>query len=62
MKKKQQAILCDYNYSTDAVQNAFDRWGKPNGYILGQEAAGAFFGGLRYGGGIEAVYYNTLRL
>ncbi|MFT0891175.1 DUF1134 domain-containing protein [Pseudochelatococcus sp. G4_1912] len=35
----------------NAVQNAFERWGKPNGYILGQEAAGAFFGGLRYGEG-----------
>ncbi|MFC0218157.1 DUF1134 domain-containing protein [Pseudochelatococcus lubricantis] len=34
-----------------AVQNVFERWGKPNGYILGQEAAGAFFGGLRYGEG-----------
>lgn len=35
----------------NAVQNAFDRWGKPNAYILGQEASGAFFGGLRYGEG-----------
>mgnify|MGYP001377306889 CR=1 FL=1 len=34
-----------------AVQNVFQRWGKPNGYILGQEAAGSFFGGLRYGEG-----------
>lgn len=34
-----------------AVQNVFERWGQPNGYILGQEAAGAFFGGLRYGEG-----------
>lgn len=34
-----------------AVQNTFERWGKPNGYILGQEAAGSFFGGLRYGEG-----------
>ena len=26
-------------------------WGLPNGYILGQEASGAFVGGLRYGEG-----------
>ena len=26
-------------------------WGQPNGYILGQEAGGAFVGGLRYGEG-----------
>src|SRR3712207_199838 len=34
-----------------AVQEAVQRWGEPNGYILGQEASGAFFGGLRYGEG-----------
>jgi hypothetical protein len=34
-----------------AVQEAIRRWGEPNGYILGQEASGAFFGGLRYGEG-----------
>lgn len=34
-----------------AVQEAVRRWGAPNGYILGQEASGAFFGGLRYGEG-----------
>lgn len=33
------------------VQEAVKRWGEPNGYILGQEAAGAFIGGLRYGEG-----------
>ena len=33
------------------VQEAVRRWGEPNGYILGQEAAGAIFGGLRYGEG-----------
>ena len=27
------------------------QWGQPNGYILGEEAGGAFFGGLRYGEG-----------
>lgn len=34
-----------------AVEEAVRRWGQPNGYILGQEASGAFFGGLRYGEG-----------
>lgn len=34
------------------VQEAVKRWGQPNGYILGQEASGAFVGGLRYGEGI----------
>ncbi len=33
------------------IEEAGRRWGQPNGYILGQEAAGAFFGGLRYGEG-----------
>jgi len=34
-----------------AIEEATKRWGQPNGYILGQEAGGAFFGGLRYGEG-----------
>jgi len=34
-----------------AVEEAVRRWGEPNGYILGQEASGAFFGGVRYGEG-----------
>ncbi len=33
------------------VQKAVSRWGLPNGYILGEEAGGAFIGGLRYGDG-----------
>jgi hypothetical protein len=33
------------------VQRAGSRWGEPNGYILGEEAGGAFVGGLRYGDG-----------
>jgi hypothetical protein len=33
------------------IEAAVQRWGQPNGYILGQEASGAFFGGLRYGEG-----------
>ena len=35
----------------ELVQEAGRRWGLPNGYILGQEASGAFVGGLRYGEG-----------
>jgi hypothetical protein len=35
----------------ETVQEAVRRWGQPNGYILGQEASGAFIGGLRYGEG-----------
>jgi hypothetical protein len=34
------------------VEEAVRRWGEPNGYILGQEGSGAFFGGLRYGEGL----------
>lgn len=34
-----------------AVETAVDRWGEPNAYILGDEASGALFGGLRYGRG-----------
>lgn len=33
------------------VEKATSQWGKPNGYILGEEAGGAFVGGLRYGDG-----------
>jgi hypothetical protein len=36
----------------EVVEAATKRWGKPNGYVLGQEAGGAFIGGLRYGEGI----------
>jgi len=34
------------------VEKAVDQWGEPNGYILGEEAGGAFIGGVRYGDGI----------
>jgi hypothetical protein len=34
------------------VENAGSQWGLPNGYILGQEASGAWVAGLRYGEGI----------
>lgn len=33
------------------IEKATHQWGKPNAYILGQEGAGAFIGGLRYGEG-----------
>lgn len=35
----------------EAIESATKRWGQPNGYILGQEASGAFVAGLRYGEG-----------
>ena len=34
-----------------AVEYVFQRAGRPNGYILGEEAGGAFIAGLRYGEG-----------
>jgi hypothetical protein len=48
------------------VEEATRRWGRPNGYILGQEVSGAFIGGLRYGEGMmytrnagdERVYWQ----
>ena len=33
------------------VEKAASQWGQPNGYVLGEEAGGAFVGGLRYGDG-----------
>jgi hypothetical protein len=36
----------------EIVEKAASQWGLPNGYVLGQEASGAWFGGLRYGEGI----------
>jgi len=33
------------------VEKAVRQWGSPNGYVLGEEASGAFVGGLRYGDG-----------
>lgn len=48
------------------VEYAFQKQGRPNGYILGQEAGGAFVAGLRYGegtlytrdAGIRRVYWQ----
>jgi hypothetical protein len=34
------------------IEAAVSQWGQPNGYVLGEEASGAFFGGLRYGEGM----------
>lgn len=34
------------------IEYAFQRSGRPNGYILGEEASGAFIAGLRYGEGM----------
>ena len=34
------------------VEKAFSEFGQPNGYILGEEAGGAFVAGLRYGEGM----------
>jgi hypothetical protein len=33
------------------IEKAVSQWGLPNGYILGEEAGGAFVAGLRYGEG-----------
>lgn len=33
------------------IEAAVSQWGQPNGYVLGEEAGGAFIGGLRYGEG-----------
>lgn len=49
-----------------AIEDAFRKYGQPNGYILGQEGSGSFIGGLRYGegqlytrnAGIHPVYWQ----
>ncbi|HYM99864.1 MAG TPA: DUF1134 domain-containing protein [Aestuariivirgaceae bacterium] len=33
------------------VEHVFQRYGEPNGYIVGEEGSGAFIGGVRYGEG-----------
>jgi len=35
-----------------AIEKIFKKYGLPNGYLLGEEGSGAFFGGLTYGEGI----------
>jgi len=34
------------------IEKAVGQWGLPDGYVLGEEAGGAFFGGLRYDEGM----------
>jgi hypothetical protein len=34
------------------IEKAVSNWGLPNGYVLGEEASGAFIAGLRYGEGV----------
>jgi hypothetical protein len=34
------------------IEKAVSQWGQPNGYVLGEDAGAAFFGGLRYGEGV----------
>ncbi|CAN5135132.1 DUF1134 domain-containing protein [soil metagenome] len=41
----------------EAVEYVFKSQGEPTGYIVGEEGAGAFVGGLRYGEG--TIYYNS---
>jgi hypothetical protein len=40
-----------------AVEYVFQRQGEPSAYIVGEEAAGSFVGGLRYGEG--TIYYKS---
>ena len=46
-------VLVEFTQALDRafVEKAANQWGQPNGYILGEEAGGAFIGGLRYGDG-----------
>lgn len=41
----------------NAVEYVFQRHGEPTAYIVGEEAAGSFVGGLRYGEG--TIYYKN---
>lgn len=43
------------------VQHSFGYQGAPSGYIIGEEASGAFFGGLRYGEGTLHMKNGTRR-
>ena len=48
------------------IERSFNDFGQPSAYIEGEEFSGAFFGGLRYGGGkvyfkdgtVKDVYWN----
>ena len=39
------------NGLAQAIEYVFQKAGRPQGYIIGEEGAGAFVGGLRYGEG-----------
>ena len=41
----------------EAVEYVFNSQGRPTAYIVGEEGAGSFFGGLRYGEG--TIYYKS---
>jgi len=41
----------------NAVEYVFQKQGEPTAYIVGEEAAGSFVGGLRYGEG--TIYYKN---
>jgi hypothetical protein len=43
------------------VEYVFSRSGRPSGYIVGEEASGAFIGGLRYGEGVLHLKNGTSR-
>jgi hypothetical protein len=43
------------------IEYAFQRGGRPNGYILGEEAGGAFVAGLRYGEGVLHMKDGTVQ-
>lgn len=48
------------------IEHAFQKWGRPTGYVLGSEGGGALLAGLRYGkgtlylrnGGTRTVYWH----
>jgi hypothetical protein len=44
-----------------AVEFVFSQAGRPSGYIVGEEASGAFIGGLRYGEGVLHLKNGTSR-
>jgi len=44
-----------------AVETLFRKQGRPTGYILGQDASGAFIAGLRYGEGYLHTKYGDKR-
>ncbi len=50
----------------EAIESVFSKYGRPNAYIIGEEAAGSFVGGVRYGegyihpksGGRQRIYWQ----